>query len=232
MSEPTSSDYYAILQVSPHADAETIERVFRHLAKRYHPDNGDSGDSDRFIQLVEAYRILSDPEQRAAYDASYADVQQLRWRIFDQESTQNHVWGDRQLRQAILSVLYTARRNDVDRPGVGSVDLEQILGVPESHMDFQLWYLKERGWIQRLDNGQLAITVSGVDWVMEAEGDVVHGLLGSGRPRDETPRPAAERTPPPAAAPDPSPPPSPRAPSPPPSPRSPSPNAWGWSPDS
>jgi hypothetical protein len=225
MTEPTSSDYYAVLQVSPHADAETIERVFRHLAKRYHPDNADSGDSDRFIQLVEAYRVLSDPEQRAAYDASYAEVQQLRWRVFDQESTQNHVWGDRQLRQAILSVLYTARRNDVDRPGVGSVDLEQILGVPETHMDFQIWYLKERGWIQRLDNGQLAITVSGVDWVMESgNGDAVHGLIGSGGDREAPARPAPDRapSPPPAAAPDPTPPPPPRAPSP---------NAWGWTPD-
>ncbi|MEO7964396.1 MAG: J domain-containing protein, partial [Gemmatimonadaceae bacterium] len=32
-------DHYETLQVSPRADQETIERVFRHLAKRYHPDN-------------------------------------------------------------------------------------------------------------------------------------------------------------------------------------------------
>jgi curved DNA-binding protein CbpA len=38
-------DYYEILQVSPLADSETIERVFRHLAKRYHPDNQESGDA-------------------------------------------------------------------------------------------------------------------------------------------------------------------------------------------
>ena len=39
MSPKSDGDYYEVLQVSRNADFETIERVFRLLAKRYHPDN-------------------------------------------------------------------------------------------------------------------------------------------------------------------------------------------------
>ena len=38
------ADYYEILEISPNANSETIERIFRHLAQRYHPDNQDTGD--------------------------------------------------------------------------------------------------------------------------------------------------------------------------------------------
>jgi curved DNA-binding protein len=64
-------DYYKILQLSQGADQETIERVYRLLAKRYHPDNKDTGDAQEFDTLVKAYRALSDPERRADYDAKY-----------------------------------------------------------------------------------------------------------------------------------------------------------------
>jgi len=50
-----------------------IERVFRHLAKKFHPDNKESADSDRFRLIVEAHRTLSDLESRAGYDIKYQD---------------------------------------------------------------------------------------------------------------------------------------------------------------
>lgn len=61
-------DCYEVMQLSPSADAETISRVYRWLASRYHPDNLETGNSELFIRLSEAYRILSDPERRADYD--------------------------------------------------------------------------------------------------------------------------------------------------------------------
>jgi hypothetical protein len=182
MSPSTPPDYYETLQVSPRADQETIERVFRHLAKRLHPDNPDSGNTDLFNQLVEAYRTLSIPEQRASYDARYDQIRRERWRIFDQRTAGSNVIADLRIRSAILTVLYTARRNDTDRPGVGIVDLERMLGCPEEHMKFHVWYLKENGWIRREDDGTLAITVAGVDRVLEeAEaGAVATHLIGPG----------------------------------------------------
>jgi hypothetical protein len=67
---PGALDYYEVMQLSPNADAETISRVFRLLAFRYHPDNAESGNSEMFLRLSEAHQILGDPEKRAAYDAA------------------------------------------------------------------------------------------------------------------------------------------------------------------
>ena len=56
MGKEASANYYEILQVSPSADQETIERVYRLLAKRYHPDNLSTGDTNKFDILTKAYR--------------------------------------------------------------------------------------------------------------------------------------------------------------------------------
>jgi curved DNA-binding protein CbpA len=62
---------YDVLQVQPHAQADVIAVVYRHLAKRYHPDRDPSPDAAaRMAELNEAYAILGDVEKRARYDAS------------------------------------------------------------------------------------------------------------------------------------------------------------------
>ena len=63
-------DYYEVLQVSESAEPETVNRVYRLLAQRYHPDNQESGNEARFREITEAYHILSSPEKRAQYDAT------------------------------------------------------------------------------------------------------------------------------------------------------------------
>ncbi len=168
-SEKKEIDLYETLQISPRADQETIERVFRHLAKRFHPDNGTSGDAERFGEIMEAYRTLADPERRAAYDARYEEVQRQHWEIFDQASSASDVETDRRIRVGVLTVLYQARRRDVRNPGVGILDLERILDTPSDHMEFHLWYLKEKGWVERMDTGLLAITVDGVEHLHEED---------------------------------------------------------------
>ncbi len=63
-------DYYAILGVDQKADAETIKKAYRRLAKRHHPDaNPDNPQAaDRFKEVGEANAVLSDPGKRAKYD--------------------------------------------------------------------------------------------------------------------------------------------------------------------
>jgi hypothetical protein len=169
MQDQERVDYYEVLQVSPAADWDTIERVFRHLAKRFHPDNADTGNADRFALVVEAYRVLSDPEERAAYDARHEAIRQSQWKLLDQDSAGNDVEADRRIRLGILSLLYSERRQDVDRPGLGVYEMERLLGCPEHHMKFHVWYLKANAWIERMDNGQYAITAAGVDKVAESD---------------------------------------------------------------
>jgi hypothetical protein len=53
---------------------------------------------------------------------------------------------------------------------VGIVTLERLLGCPEDHLKFHIWYLKENGLIQRMEDGTLAITAVGVDRVIGSGG--------------------------------------------------------------
>ncbi|MGE5688721.1 MAG: DnaJ domain-containing protein [Gemmatimonadota bacterium] len=177
MADISAPDHYEVLQLSPRADQTTIQRVFRHLAKRYHPDNQESGDADRFKQVMDAFEVLSDPARRAQYDARYQDLREAHWRIFDQETAGNDVVADRRVRDALLSILYTARRNDAERPGLGVIELERLLGCPEQHMRFHLWYLKQNGWIERTESGTYAVTASGVDQVLDRGGPMQLGKL-------------------------------------------------------
>jgi curved DNA-binding protein CbpA len=64
-------DYYEILEISPNANSGTVERMFRYLAKRYHPDNQDTGDRLRFQLILDANDTLKDPAKRAQYDIHY-----------------------------------------------------------------------------------------------------------------------------------------------------------------
>src|SRR5690349_2364184 len=65
----TTPDLYAILGVSRDADADTVKKAYRKLARQLHPDvNPDPEASARFQEVGRAYEILSDPQKRAAYD--------------------------------------------------------------------------------------------------------------------------------------------------------------------
>jgi hypothetical protein len=62
-------DFYDLLDVSEDATTEEVRRSFRELARRYHPDvNDDDRATAQFKTLRTAYEVLSDPEERAAYD--------------------------------------------------------------------------------------------------------------------------------------------------------------------
>ena len=58
----TAKNYYDILQVSPSADPEVIQAVYRRLARKHHPDA--SGDAEMMKLLNEAYAVLSDQKRR------------------------------------------------------------------------------------------------------------------------------------------------------------------------
>lgn len=156
-------DYYEVLQLSQNADSDTIERVFRLLAKRYHPDNPVSGDEARFRELHDAFVTLSDAERRVEYDVQFDSQKKRQWQIFDDGSSESGQYRDQLIFEGVLSLLYAARRRNPSRPGLGPLYFEEMLGIPREHLEFPLWYLKKRGYTETLETGEVAITVDGID---------------------------------------------------------------------
>jgi hypothetical protein len=169
MSENSFIDYYEDLQVSSNADIETIERVYRLLAKRYHPDNNGTGNAEKFNIITTAYRELSDPEKRAAFDVQYEKERTRQFKNLSEASCSEGFETDQRIRHSILSILYVEIRKDPSHPGIGLWQLEKLIGWPEKILEFHTWYLKEKGWIKPTDTGGYAITANGVDVVEENE---------------------------------------------------------------
>jgi len=66
-----SADYYALLGVTPNATPRDVKRAYRCKALSLHPDvKSGEGDPALFKRVQSAYRVLSDPVQRARYDAA------------------------------------------------------------------------------------------------------------------------------------------------------------------
>jgi DnaJ-domain-containing protein 1 len=161
-------DYYEILQVSRLADADTIRRVFHALAQRYHPDNAQTGNEEKFRQVVEAHAALSDPEKRAAHDVFLASEDKTRYRIFDSLQSTEGVQAEIRKREGILRLLYTKRLTDPHQPSLRGRDFSEMLGCPIEHLEFSLWFLREQKLINRSDNNRFEITWQGVE-AFEAE---------------------------------------------------------------
>ncbi len=166
--EPAALDYYEILQVSVNAEPDTVHRVYRLLAQRFHPDNKETGNATRFREITEAYHVLSDPESRARYDATHQQQQQDRWRLVNKGHDSENEFETEQLqRLTVLEVLYTQRRVDPAAPGMYLVEIERLTGQPREHLEFTSWYLIQKDLVQRSDGSRFMITAAGVDYLEE-----------------------------------------------------------------
>ena len=74
---------YQVLGVSQTADEDTIKKAYRKAAKECHPDThpGDKRAEERFKEIGEAYRILSDKQKREEYNARATVVRRILGRI-------------------------------------------------------------------------------------------------------------------------------------------------------
>ena len=119
-----SKDYYNILHVLPTATGEEIKKAYRKLALQYHPDvtNHTDVSSDIFIDINEAYEVLSDTKKRQAYHYKrfYKNYQQ-------QASITPEMVMQQTINLAALIVVLDPHRIDYDKL---SNQIMQMLDVP------------------------------------------------------------------------------------------------------
>lgn len=153
------ADYYEILQISANADQETVRRIYKVQAQRFHPDNLESGDAEMFKRVAEAYEVLGDPEKRAAYDARHR-IRKPAPEPAESGDPDPNEEADR--RDQIVLMLYKQRLSHPDQPSMGLRDLESRLRTSKEQLEFSLWYLKQCGYITRTDSARHTITIQGV----------------------------------------------------------------------
>jgi hypothetical protein len=186
--DPDVEDYYSVLEVSPTATSETIARVYRSLAHRFHPDNGVTGDTEQFSRITEAYSVLSDPTKRASYDVKFESSKAMRWKIFESPEQAQGVEAEKAKRNGILGVLY---RRLIATPWKSEVmrrHIEELLGCAGEQLEASFWYLIQKKFIVQGDGGSYRITHDGMDH-FEASGGKAppqRALLEEGRPSGDS----------------------------------------------
>lgn len=182
-------DYYSILRVHPQCDAKTLETAYRELAKMYHPDHPQTADTDRFREVLEAYRALREPEDRASYNLQYSLHTGFSFEE-PQSSTEGEgvALSDADAHAKTLLYLYKRRRDYAYDPGVGPYALQQMLNCSDESFEFHVWYLRGKGFIEYTEAGTLAITVVGVDHVIAMSQTHAHEQLRIAQSREFTAR--------------------------------------------
>jgi curved DNA-binding protein CbpA len=169
MPEQKSVDYYEVLQVSTSAEPETINRVFRMLAQRFHPDNQQTGNESRFRTILEAYSVLSDPEKRAGYDVMHQQHRKDRWRLVSSGAqAENDFEMEQIVRLTVLEALYTKRRLEPTNPGIFWADFEGLTGRPREHLDFTMWFLQQKKFVTVDDKSHVLLTVEGAEYLEQS----------------------------------------------------------------
>jgi curved DNA-binding protein CbpA len=146
------------------------------LAQRYHPDHKETGDEAKFQRLLEAYQTLSDLEKRAAYDVMWSAKKKQTWDVFRNQKEADGTGAERRKRTMALAVLYRKRLRKPDNPFIQLREIEDVLGIEKEHLEFALWYLREKGYISKTDNGSFSITALGVEAYEEIEGGAPDGV--------------------------------------------------------
>ena len=163
MSKP-AKNYYEILELSSNANQDTIERMFRYLAAKHHPDSG--GDKDTFAVLLKAFEVLREPAARSAYDTTLQQEKKEKKVLVEHA---REAGPDAAVRHELLQLFYARRRHAAGSPALGSMTIEKEMDLSEEMLNFHLWFFREKGWIKREEDGGLAITATGVERVEAGE---------------------------------------------------------------
>src|ERR1700682_738007 len=165
MASAATINYYDLLQINTRAEPETIERVYRIMAARYHPDNQQSGDPERFRLLTEAHEVLSNPTSRSEYDLKFEGTATTALPIFLGREFTDGIDSEAKIRIGVLCLLYSKRRANPDFAALSLLDMENIMGFPREGLLFALWYLRAKRYVVQDDRSSFIISAEGVDYL-------------------------------------------------------------------
>jgi hypothetical protein len=175
-------NFYELLQVDRDAHQTIIRYAYRFLAAMYHPDNGETGNAEKFRIISEAWRTLCDDGKRAAYDMSLGVKEQNKGtapKSQEQRSTEfgrqslptfpktTLAWNEIELRLAVLQVLLAARRQKPQTGGASGKMFMDCLNIQNvAEIEFVLWYLREKGYLEQGERYYM-ITALGFDYLTD-----------------------------------------------------------------
>ena len=149
-------DHHALLRAGVAGDLAGLDRLYRGLALRYHPDNCDTGNAEIFLRIKEAYRILA-PSQPNQEDQEIA-------KPLKTIGLQAQLRGLKDKRLEVLGLLCQRRVTDYRNAYISPGELESLTGMAANEIGFILWYLQNKGAVTLSDNTPgYTITAGGVD---------------------------------------------------------------------
>ena len=94
--------------------------------------------------------MLSDPEQRTRYDLRYEEGRALQWGLAREAADGEVIEDDRSCASA-CSHCSTCSAAATSDPAMGNIELERLLSLPPAHLDFHVWFLKEKKLVERTE---------------------------------------------------------------------------------
>lgn len=157
-------NYYQILEVDKNASQETIEKVYRLLAKKYHPDlyQGENKEecTEKIKQIIKAYNVLANPETRAEYDESLKEStlsQEEQERIIQENYELKQQIAKMEQEQAIEEEMQMQEPEHADQGSImnmGRVFKEQLSAAKQkAYHDAYISDLKSRGYKIKYKHG-------------------------------------------------------------------------------
>lgn len=195
-------DHYAVLGIESTAGSDEVHRAYSQLAQKFHPNNKDTADPEKFAAVNQAYEVLMDPAARQAFDVVRSGGKDEGVFVFSGDEFFQSLENEAARRSCILCLLYDRRRKKPSTPGLSFRLVESLVKASADQLQFSIWCLKQRGYVASDDKSNLLITFQGIEHLekhLPKLGDVT-AMLKPPQPADVRPQASV-----PAAAPEPAP---------------------------
>ncbi|MGD1071646.1 MAG: hypothetical protein ABSB15_16025 [Bryobacteraceae bacterium] len=155
-------EYHELMRAGAAGELERMDRLYSQFELRYGPENRESGDSEVFLRIREAHRILKVPRANQPESALTKPLGAFGWPEGLRELR------DKRLR--VLGLLYKKRMSDHKNPSLSARELETLTGLASDEVGFIVWYLREKGAVALNDySSDYAICAAGVDILESAQ---------------------------------------------------------------